>query len=68
VILLDDIIEKFDLSNLDVRLLLLIVGLDRCGIGTTLVDRDLLGHPVLPDRLTQEAQRRFAARLFNAMR
>jgi len=57
VVLLNDIIEVFDLAHLDVRFLFLNVAFDRCRIGTALVYRDLHGHPVLPDRSTQKAQR-----------
>jgi hypothetical protein len=41
MVLLDDVVEVFDLADLNARLVFGIVGLDRRRIGAALVDRDL---------------------------
>jgi hypothetical protein len=51
MILFDDVVEVFDLADLDACLSFGIVAFDRRGIGTALVDRDLLGRTVPLDRL-----------------
>ena len=44
MVLLDDIIEVFDLAELDFGVVLGIVALDRRDVGAALVDGDLLGN------------------------
>jgi hypothetical protein len=46
VILLDDVVEVFDLAYLNTSLGLGVVTLDRRRVGTALVDRDLFGRTV----------------------
>ena len=53
MILLDDVVEVFDLADLDVRFILRVVAFDRRGVGAALVDRDLLGRAMTADRLVQ---------------
>ena len=60
MILFDDVVEVFDLTDLDVGLSFGIVAFDRRYVGTALVDRDLLRRSVLLDCLAQEPQRGFA--------
>jgi hypothetical protein len=48
MILFDDIIEVFDLTDLDASLRFGIVAFDRRRVGTALVDRDLLRRSVPP--------------------
>jgi hypothetical protein len=60
MILFDDVVEVFDLTDLDARFTFAIVAFDRRCICATLVDGDLLGRSVPPDRLAQEPQRGFA--------
>jgi hypothetical protein len=43
MILFDDDVEVFDLTNRDARLSFGIVAFEGSGVGATLVDRDLLG-------------------------
>ena len=54
----DNIIEVFHLADDDRRAVLFVVTADRCRIGLTAIDRDLLRHTVPPDRLFEKAQRR----------
>jgi hypothetical protein len=51
MILFDDVVELFDLTDLDARLSFGIVAFDRRRVGTALVNRDLLRRAVLPDCL-----------------
>ena len=60
MILFDDVVEVFDLTDLDARLVFCIVAFDRRGVGTALVDRDLLRCAVPLDCLAQEPQRGLA--------
>jgi hypothetical protein len=60
MVLFDDVVEVFDLTDLGARFLLGIVAFDRRRVGTTLVDRDLPRRAVPFDCLAQEPQRRFA--------
>jgi hypothetical protein len=60
MILLDDVVEVFDLTDLDAPLVFGIVAFDRRRAGTAVVDRDLFKRPILPDHLAQEPQRGFA--------
>jgi hypothetical protein len=59
MILLDDVVEVFDLTDLDAPLVFGIVAFDRRRAGTAVVDRDLFKRPILPDHLAQEPQRGF---------
>src|SRR6185312_633107 len=58
MILLNNVVEVFDLADLDIRIMLLVIAFDRRGVGAALVDRDLLGLAMTADRLAQKAQRR----------
>jgi hypothetical protein len=60
VILFDDVVEVFDLTDLDANFSFGIVAFDRRRIGAALVDRDLLRRSVPLDYLAQESQRSFA--------
>jgi hypothetical protein len=60
MILLDDVVEAFDLVDLDAPFVFSILAFSRRSVGTALVDRDLLTRPITPDRLAQESQRGFA--------
>ena len=51
VILLDNIVEVFDLAHLDAGLGLGVVAFDRRRVGSALVDRDLCRRTVISDRL-----------------
>ena len=46
----DDVIQIFDLTDFDVRLMFSIVAFDRRRVGAALVDRDLLGGAMMTDR------------------
>ena len=46
MILFDDVVEVFDLTDLDARLSFRIVAFDRRRVGTALADRDLLRRSV----------------------
>ena len=59
MILFDDVIQIFDLTDFDVSLMFSIVAFDRRRVGAALVDRDLLRRAMLADRLAQKAQRGF---------
>ena len=63
MILFDDIVEVFDLTDLDARLSFGVMVFECRRVGTTLVDRDLLRRSVPLDRLVQEPQRGFAISL-----
>jgi hypothetical protein len=60
VILLNEIIEIFDLAGLDLRVMIRIEAFDCSCVGTAFVDRDLRGSTMSTARLAKEAQRRFA--------
>ena len=60
MILFDDVVEVFNLADLDGRLSFGIMAFDRRRVGTALVDRDLLRRSVLLDCLAQEPQHGFA--------
>jgi hypothetical protein len=60
MILFDDVVEVFDLTDLDACPMFDILAFDRRRVGTALVDRDLLRHPVPFDCLAQEPQCGFA--------
>ena len=51
MILFDDVVEVFDLTDLDARLSFGIVAVDRRCVGTALVDRGLLRRAIPLDRL-----------------
>jgi len=59
VVLFDDVIQIFVLTDFDVRLVFHVVALDRRRVGATLVDCDLLWRAMMADRLAQEPQRGF---------
>jgi hypothetical protein len=50
MILVNDVVKVFHLTDLDASLTILIVAFDRRRVGTALVDRDLLWSTVLSDR------------------
>lgn len=56
MVLLDNIIQIFHLTDDDGGAMLLVVALDRRGIGLTAVDGDGLGDPMAADRLLEKAQ------------
>ena len=58
MILFDDVVEVFDLTELDARPAFGIVVFDRRRVGAALVDRDLPRNTMTIDGLAQEAQRR----------
>jgi hypothetical protein len=60
MVLLDDVVEVFDLTDLDPCLMFGIVAFNRRRIGAALVDRDRLRRSIPADRLAQEPQRGFA--------
>jgi hypothetical protein len=60
MVLFDDVVEVFDLTELDARPAFGIVVFDRRRVGAALVDRDLFRRAVPLDRLAQEPQRGFA--------
>jgi hypothetical protein len=60
MILFDDVVEIFDLTNPDARFSFGIVAFECRRGGTTLVDRDLLRRAAPLDRLAQEPQGRLA--------
>jgi len=60
MILFDNVVKVLDLTDLDAGLSFGIVAFDRRGVGTALVDRDLLRRTIPLDRLAQEPQRRLA--------
>ena len=60
MILFDDVVEVFNLTDLDGRLSFGIVAFDRRCAGTAFVDRDLLRRAVPLDCLAQEPRRGFA--------
>jgi hypothetical protein len=49
--LFDDIVEVFDLPDLNAGFVLHVVAFDRRRVGAALVDRDLLRGAILSDRL-----------------
>ena len=51
VVLFKNIIEIFDLTDFDVRLMFCVVAFDRRLVRAALVDRDLLGYAMMTDRL-----------------
>jgi hypothetical protein len=54
MILLNNVVEIFDLTDLDARFVVGIVTFDRRRVGAALVDRDLLRRGIMPDRLAQK--------------
>jgi hypothetical protein len=58
MILLNDVVEVFDPSNLNASVMTFIVAFNRRPVGTALVDGDLLWRAVLFNRLTKETKRR----------
>ncbi len=56
MILFHDIIQILGLTDLNGCLLLGVVALDRGFISATLINRNLLGRSLTPDRLAQKAQ------------
>ena len=51
MILFNDVVEVFHLTDLDASLMILVVAFNRRLVGAALVDRDLLWGTVLSDRL-----------------
>ena len=51
MVLFDDVIQIFDLTDFDVGLMFRVVTFERRRVGAALVDRNLLGNTVLIDRL-----------------
>ena len=60
MILFVDVVEVFDLTDLDAHLSFGIMAFDRRCVGTALVDRDLLRRTIPLDRLAQEPSCGFA--------
>ena len=60
MILLNNVVEIFDLTDLDASFVLSVVTFDRRRVCAALVDRDLLGCAAVPDRLAQKPQSGFA--------
>ena len=58
MVLLDEVVEVFRLTHLDVYAAVSTHVEDRRRVGATLVDRDLLGHAVQADGTLEEASRR----------
>src|SRR5208283_4641076 len=56
VVLFDDVVQIFDPTDFDVRLMFCAVAFDRRRVGAALVDRDLLGNAMMAYRLAQEPQ------------
>jgi TetR/AcrR family transcriptional regulator, transcriptional repressor for nem operon len=54
VILLNNVVEIFDLTDLGASFVLGVTTFDRRCVGAALVDRDLLGRTIMPDRLAQK--------------
>ncbi len=57
MILLNDVVEVFDLTDLNESVTALVMTPYHRRIGTTLVDRDLIWRAVVLDRLAKEARR-----------
>ena len=57
MVLFDDVVEVFDLTDLNACLMFGIVAVDGRSVSTALVNRDLLGLAVLTDRARQKATR-----------
>jgi hypothetical protein len=60
MILLNDVVEIFDLTDLAASIVFTVVTFDRRCVGAALVNRDLLRCAVVPDRLAQKPQSGFA--------
>ena len=56
MVLLDDVVEIFDLTNFDIGLVFRIEAFDCRRVGPAFVDCDLLRCAVLTERLAQKAQ------------
>jgi hypothetical protein len=56
VVLLDEIVQVFALTNLDLVTSFLLECLDSRGIGAALIDRDLVRKTMLPNRFPEKAQ------------
>ncbi len=59
MVLFDDVIQVFDLPDLDLLTGFLLERLDGCGIGAALVDRNLFRQTVLLDRFIEKTQSGF---------
>ena len=55
MILFDDVVQIFDLTDSDVCLMFRVAAFDRRRVGATLVDRDLLRGAMMTDRLAKES-------------
>jgi hypothetical protein len=60
MILLNDVFEVFDLTDLDASIVFTVVTFDRRRVGAPLVNRDLLRCAAVPDRLAKKPQSGFA--------
>ena len=56
MVLLDDVVEVFDLTNLNPRLIFRVVGFDRRRVCPAFVNCNLLRCTMLTERLAQKAQ------------
>ena len=61
--LVEDIRQVFDLADFDVRFMLFVIAFDRRGVGSALVDRDLLGRAMTADRVAKERSAALRSRL-----
>jgi hypothetical protein len=56
MILLDNVVEIFDRTDLDASFVLSVVTFDRRRVGAALVDRDIIRRGIMPDCSTQKPQ------------
>ena len=63
MILFNDVVEIFDLADLDIGIVVDVVAYDRRRVGTTFVDRDLLGNPLRPMALRRKRSAALRSRL-----
>ena len=59
MILLNNVVEVFDPTDLNANLVLRVVNFDRRHVGATLVDLDDFRRTIMPDRLAEETRRGF---------
>jgi hypothetical protein len=63
MVLLDDVVEIFDLADFNARLVFRIAAFDRRRVGSAFVDCDLLRRAVLTGRLAQKRSAALRSRL-----
>jgi len=56
MILLDNVVEIFDLTDLDTSFVLSVVTFERHRVGAALVDRNLIRRGIMPDCFAQKPQ------------